>query len=264
MDWGVFEIWLQSAPPVVIGATLLASVLVLVVAGRLAQRIWRSPPGEETDLFLTQSVLGLLALLMSFTFALATDRFETRRILVQQEANAIRSAYLDATMLQEPYRTRVLSTLVSYTENRIALATATGANTVPLLRVNDQLLRQLWRHTSDAFPQIENTDFASAFLSASTEVLNFDATRKSARLARVPTGVFALLFVYLMVTGAVLGFTGKTLFAPGYSALFLTLLALLMVLVLDIDRPMGGGVRESQGPMERLRADMVATRMEGP
>ncbi len=43
-------------------------------------------------------MLGLLALLLGFTFSLALNHFEARRNLVVQEANALGSAWREAHM----------------------------------------------------------------------------------------------------------------------------------------------------------------------
>jgi len=46
------------------------------------------------------SVLGLLAIMLAFTFHLAATRFDARRHAVLEEANAIGTAYLRARLLR--------------------------------------------------------------------------------------------------------------------------------------------------------------------
>jgi uncharacterized membrane protein len=50
------------------------------------------------------AVLGLLALLLAFTFSMAATRFDLRKQLVVQEVNSIGTTYLRAQTLPEPYR----------------------------------------------------------------------------------------------------------------------------------------------------------------
>jgi hypothetical protein len=50
-----------------------------------------------------------------------------------------------------------------------------------------------------------------------------------------------------------IGLTGKL-----SSAVVLALMALFLLLVIDIDRPLQGTIRESQAPMEQLRAALAA------
>jgi len=253
MDWAGFDAWLTSSTLAVIACALVALVLAAFGVGRGLRAVFKPIEKKDDDnSFLISSVLGLLALMLSFTFALATDRFEARRLLVQEEANAIGTMYLRAQLLDEPHRSRISRVLASYADNRVALALAPQGRTGPLLETNDRLLAEFWSASAAAFPSIRGIDFSSTFYDSVNRVIDLDATRKSARLARVPSEVFALLFVYVAASAAVLGFTAIDRRAVSFTGLFLALLLLFLLVIIDIDRPTLGGIRESQGPMERL------------
>ena len=98
------------------------------------------PSGQETTV--VAEVLGLLSLLLAFTFGVALDRHEARRELVNSEAAAIGSTYEIAQMLDEPHRTRMSLLLRAYTDNRIELGER-GAGTAELWRNNDRLLTDI-------------------------------------------------------------------------------------------------------------------------
>src|ERR1700751_476255 len=66
-----------------------------------------------------QSLLGLLALMVSFTFLMALTRFEARREAVLNEANEIGTAALRARLLPEPHRTESLKLLREYAQIRV-------------------------------------------------------------------------------------------------------------------------------------------------
>src|SRR4051794_41935506 len=68
---------------------------------------------------LEQSLLGLLALIVGFTFLMALTRFEARREAVLNEANAIGTTALRARLLPEPHRTESLKLLREYAQIRI-------------------------------------------------------------------------------------------------------------------------------------------------
>ena len=57
-------------------------------------------------------ILGLLALLTGFTFSIAIGRFETRRELVLEHANAVGTAYLRVQLLPEPHLARMSGLIV--------------------------------------------------------------------------------------------------------------------------------------------------------
>ena len=68
---------------------------------------------------LEASILGLLALMISFTFAMALSRFDTRRDAVLNEANAIGTTALRARLLPAPHNTQCLTLLREYVQIRL-------------------------------------------------------------------------------------------------------------------------------------------------
>jgi len=57
------------------------------------------------------AVLGLLAFMLAFTFGMSSQRYDTRRQLLREEANTVNTAYLRAGLLSEPRRTEIRSLL---------------------------------------------------------------------------------------------------------------------------------------------------------
>ena len=64
-------------------------------------------------------LLGLLGLLLAFTFGMAGDRFDDRKGLVVEEANAIGTAWLRTDLVPEPMRTQARDVLRAYTRQRV-------------------------------------------------------------------------------------------------------------------------------------------------
>ena len=258
MHWRGFDAWLGGANLFLIGATLFAAMCVAALIGNLLQRrADKHKPagkGDGQEGYIVTAVLGLLALLMGFTFSLAVDRFDARRHLVLEEANAIGTAYLRTQLLPEPHRSRLTALLVGYTNNRIALARAAPGSALQqqLLRTNDALLTDIWSATSAAFDSIKGMAFANAYLESVNAVIDLDESRKTERQQRVPTEVFGVLFIYLITTAGVLGYVLTGQRGRLAAAFLLALLTLSLVLILDINRPTTGGITESQQPMEDL------------
>jgi hypothetical protein len=255
--------WVEETPLFSLALTVILSVVLAAMAGAFARRRDLGLPGRdresgEQEGYIVSGVLGLLALLMGFTFALAVDRFESRRILVLEEANALDIAYLQTQLLEEPHRARLSALLIAYTDNRLALARAnrTEAGAQALMEKNDLLIVQLWTATASAFQAIKGLEFSTTYVDSISRIVELDASRKAARSAHVPAEVFILLVIYLAVTAAVLGYV---LIGPrGRSAagFMLALMTLSLLLILDIDSPNRGGVRENQRPMTRVQAFM--------
>ena len=104
--------WLVMAPLWVIGLLLLSALTVAVALGyagqsRLQRRAGAGIEPSSGGAHLLSAVLGLLALLLGFSFSMAMDRYETRRQLVIQEANALGTTWLRVQLLDEPDRAAV-------------------------------------------------------------------------------------------------------------------------------------------------------------
>jgi hypothetical protein len=263
---GGFAGWLETAQAWQIGLALLIAMFVASALGEwLNRRVAKKKVKRDDDDgggkegYIVSATLGLLALLMGFTFSLAVDRYEARRMLVLDEANAIGTTYLRTQMLEPVDRVRISKMLVDYTDNRIALAKAPRDQIEPLMVKNDQMLTDLWTATLAAWPSIKGLDFSSSYLETMNNMIDLDAARKAARLARVPSTVFFVLFLYVITSAGVLGFAGANKEGRGATLFLFLLLAISLLLTLDIDRPASGRITESQAPMERLRASLATT-----
>jgi hypothetical protein len=258
--------WSSRIPTFVLAGMLLFAALAVGYAGRwLRLRSDRDRMNNGPDLasdgqegYIVSGVLGLLALMLGFTLAMAVDRFDVRRNLVLDEANAIGTTYLRTQLLVEPHRTRLSRLLVDYTDNRIALATASRADAPIFLTNNDRMLTDLWAATAAAFSSISDMDFSIAYLEAMNKVIDLDAARKASRLAHVPAEVLIILSIYIVVTAGALGYVLTGLRGQLAGAFLITLLTFSLALIIDLERPTVGGIVESQAPIEMLRETLKA------
>lgn len=236
-----------------VGATFLGMRL-----GRYVDTHRIAGTDDDVKGAIVPAVLGLLALLLGFTFALAVDRFETRRELVLQEANAIGTAYLQSQLLPEPHRTQFGALFIRYTDNRIRLA----GNLPPealnrQLALNDGLVNALWAETAASYADIRQYPFAGTFVSSVNAVIDLDSSRKVGRMAHVPGEVFWLLIIYAVMAAAIVGYVVRSRSSFYLACVMNLLLVSSLMLIMDIDRPERGGIRESQFPMLLLRKSMA-------
>lgn len=257
-----FAAWLEVTPLWLIALVLLAAMLAASLVGFALRKHHKRKAGEDGKAkddggFMLSSVLGLLALLIGFTFALAIDRYETRRGLVLEEANAIGTLYLRTQLLEEPYRSHISRLLVEYTDTRVAAAKLPDAKVRPLAARSDAIATELWVTTVALWPTIRGIDFSSAYLDSMNAVIDLNESRKVGRLAKVPYEVYLVLFIYLVATAGLVGYARETR-RERLAGLFLfALLNLSLMLIIDIDRP-DGGINVSQRPMEDLQASLRA------
>jgi len=252
---------LLQSPFWLLGILILGAMIAAALIGWRA-RLWQnsaranSPEddiGERQEGHIVAAVLGLLALLTGFTFALALERYDTRRERVLSEANAIGTTYLRTQLLAEPYRSRISSLLTDYADTRLQLASASRTNEARLLHRNDRSIIELWKATVAAFPTVKPYDFSNSYIEAMNAVIDSDAARKVARKAHVPSEVYLVLLLYQFGTGFVLGYVLVGRNGRISAILLIVLFSTALLLIIDIDRPTTGWIRESQAPMIRLQ-----------
>lgn len=257
--------WLAGLSLLGVALAVLVSMLLAYLAGQLIRR-WeirraqrRENEAEHSqESYLVGGMLGLLALLLAFSFSMALDRYEERRHLVVKEANAIGTAYLRTQLLDEPHRARLSQLLVRYTDNRVLLASASRESLTPLVAENDRLLTNIWSGVVAARDNALARGISTPLLMTFNDVIDLDTERKVARQVRVPAPVLLLLYGFLLLTALVLGYViedrrGRI----GAAALFL-LLSLYVSIIADLSRPASGSILESQEPMLMLQASLKA------
>jgi hypothetical protein len=260
MNWSALEdAWLGGEELRWIGAAFIAAVMGAALLGLVLRvaltRRGIAKEGDSTqESYIVSGVVGLLALLLGFTFSLAVDRFDTRRGLVLAEANAMQTTYLRTQLLGEPHRTRISNLLQDYIDNRIVLAKMRiTPEAAQRLARNNVLITELWAATVAAFPSIKGYDFSSSYLESMNSITELDAARKAARRAHVPFPVFVVLIIYQVSTAALLGYVMTDVRGRFSAAALMTLFTLALLLIIDIDRPTAGSIREDQGPIETVQ-----------
>jgi hypothetical protein len=249
--------WFLNAPLPLVGIVLLALLFAAVELGYQGHgwlKADRSGSRHEGPDYLLSAVLGLLALLLGFTFSLALNRYETRRDLVVQEANAIGTTWLRASLLREPLRNQMLSQLRSYADARITWSAAENGDAAPTAA----LQQRIWAGTGAAMRTDPSAQLSRGLMDAVNQTFDLASSRAAEREAHVPERVLSILLLYALLSVTMLGYIqasgGRAHRIP--TALLLVLLTLAITIILDLDRPRDGAIQVSQKPLEDLRASM--------
>lgn len=205
------------------------------------------PPADESVIL--TAVLGLLALLMAFSFGMALNRHEARRELVVTEANALGTAYLRTSVLDDPGRLRAL--LRQYAEIRLTYGLNGGGVQAAAEQATSQLQPAIWNEAVRRVGPNRQTPLAGFVLAPLNEAFDAAGSRKAALAARLPPSVLVTLALYMIASGAVLGYLicGVRLRHRAASLALFALFALALGVILDLDRPRGGLIRVPQGTM---------------
>jgi hypothetical protein len=248
--------WLDTLSLTGSALAILAALLAGATVGYRGHVWLRKRRGEtaiESHDHLLSAVLGLLALLLGFTFSLALNRYETRRDLVVQEANALGTTWLRAQLLEEPNRTAMQGLLRAYLDDRLVWSEADSAPEA-LARTN-ALQQKLWTVTGQVIRSDPNPQLSRALMDAMNQSFDLASARSAARSAHVPDRVLGVLLLYAVLSAAMLGYTSAAKGKPQRIATVsvLMLLTMALVMILDIDRPRSGAIQVSQQPLEQLK-----------
>ena len=230
----------------------LVTIWIAIEVGyRLGERTgqWAAPMSSTLE----SAVLGLLALMIGFTFAMSLSRFEARRDAILNEANAIGTTALRARLLPEPHRAEVLKLLREYVTIRLDI-TQRSASRPELMAAVDQsnrLQEALWRQTKAIAAKDTNMVPTGLFIQTLNEMIDNQAKRLAVLRNRVPNTVMLALFAVATIAGAFAGYASgldeRRTRMPVY--LMGLLIAAVILLIMDLDRPGAGFIDVSQQPM---------------
>ncbi len=245
--WGLF------------GATVVI-VLLSIEGGYWIGRYRHRRSEEEQEApvgAIVGATLGLLAFILAFTFGLAETRFDAKREIVVEDANAIGTTYLRAGLLPKNRGASIRKLLREYVDARLE-AVQTG-NIEQALRRSDELHRELWKDAEAAGQEHPNWVMAGLFIQSLNEMIDVHSKRILVALQnRLPGALWATLYLITVLTMAGVGYQGGL--TKSKRSLAIVVLALtfsaIMTLVADLDRPQEGFFTVSQQAMVELRKSM--------
>lgn len=204
------------------------------------------------------ATLGLLALLLGFSFALAAGRFNDRVQLIVSEANAIGTAWLRCNLLADGERAELHRLLTAYTEQRIIFYDAKDkALKAATIAQSEELQGRMWALVSGgakAQPQLANV-----LLPPFNELIDLHSARVAAANRHMPFMLLLLLLSCSLVSMASVGYgcglAGKRNIVLTVALTFLISASLWATI--DMDHPRRGLIRAGQQPMLDLQQSLL-------
>lgn len=250
---------------IVIAVTLFISMIIVMEAGYRLGLWHRKKDGgkiNENTSAIQGSMLGILALMLGFTFSLALSRFDDRSEAVVYEANAIGTAWLRVDLLPASAQPAIREQMRQYVTWRV------DAGHLDLTRVDerhdilqqtDRVLDQLWALASEAAAQDPNPVKTGLFVQALNDMIDAYGSRDAALARHVPEMVLLLLYGTFLMTGSVMGFTtGQQGQRTSFVTYIMTgLIVILVFIIIDLDRPRRGLIEINQHSMESLQARIL-------
>jgi hypothetical protein len=240
-------------------AVTIGIVLAAVEAGYWVGR-HRKRSGAEHEAPIGTIVgasLALLAFVLAFTFGMAASRYDTRRDLLQREANAIGTTYLRTSFLPEPARGELRALLREYTEARVSISGPGDLEAA--VRRSEDLHGRMWAVTERVAPG-RDSELTSLFVQSLNETIDLHALRKTLVLwAHIPTTIWLALYIVAILTMGAMGYhaavVGTTRSVAGVAVVLS--FAVVIALIADLDRPREGLLRANQQPLLDLQRSLA-------
>jgi hypothetical protein len=196
---------------------------------------------DDFSLILT-ATLTLLALLIGFSFSMASSRYDQRKNLEEAEANAIGTEYLRADLLPAADRDKVRGLLKQYLDVRMRFYLASLDTVGPVNADGARLQGELW--SAVTAPALRQPDPVVALVVAGmNDVINAQGFTQAAFWNYVPLSALALMAAIAIMCNVLLGYGARTPFPHSRLLLILPLIvALAFMLIIDIDTPHRGFV----------------------
>ena len=240
MDPAIFR-----SPFVVLSLSFLTMWISARIGGfiRKREKIEGEKVFQDRDLIVASS-LTLLALLIGFSFSMASERYSQRKNYEEAEANAIGTEWVRADLLPPADAANIRKLLKLYLDERILFYETRGERDLSEIDSRTaQLQSDLWsavRGPSLADP----TPVAALVVSGMNDVLNSQGYTQAAWWNRIPVGAWALMMAIAICSNLLVGISGHL--ADGGAMRFLVLPIILSVaffLISDIDSPRRGIIK---------------------
>ncbi|QSZ41755.1 hypothetical protein GJV85_06410 [Sulfurimonas aquatica] len=207
------------------------------------------------------SILGLLALLLGFTFSMSMQRYDNRSMALIDEANAIGTAILRVELLPENFRDQANTLFQEYISLRIEI----GQLNLTMMKERksynkkiSNIQNELWSLAVSATHVDPSPVTVGAFVKSLNDVIDSQGKRNALLHMQVPEVVLMLLFVVFISSGGIMGYSaglsGKRIFAP--IVLVSVLITLIVFIIIDLDRPKRGIIQVNQNIMLDLHTSL--------
>lgn len=238
---------------------ILVIVLLSVEFGYRLGKYRRSHHETEKEAPLGTMVgatLGLLAFILAFTFGLAAGRFDNRRQLLLDEANAIGTTYLRAGMLPEKGK-HVRDLLRDYVAAR--LETVQPGKLDEGIRRSEDIQQKVWTEAETVGNKNPNSIVVGLFVQSLNQMIDLHAARMQAGVrSRIPGAIWLGLFAVACLSLATMGYhaglsgTRRSLAIVAVAVTF----SVVIELIADLDRPQQGVLRVSQQALLDVQRSM--------
>ena len=206
------------------------------------------------------AIFGLIALILGFSFSFAAERFEARRALIVNEADAVGTTYLRADFLPAAQQDRFRRILLEYTRTRLeTYASVSNARAEALSIERGKVLQaQLWQIALGEARSDPRNNLYSALTSSINEMIDVSEQQVAALNNHVPIAILGFVLLCTIAGAGLLGVTFGRARSPNVilSVIFCVLFAATVFTIVDLDQAQGGFIGLDLRPLQATLDDM--------
>ena len=233
--------------PLLIFVLSFAALWLTAWVGAWRRKKAREQEAEFRDDFgvILAATLTLLALIIGFSFSMATTRYDQRKNYEEQEANAIGTEYLRADLLSPVDAAKMRSLLRRYLDQRILFYTVHDEEELRQISVRTvQLQTELWAAVKPAAAE-QPTPVVALVIAGVNDVLNAQGYTQAAFWNRIPIAAWGLMMAIAICCNLLFGYGLRSKARAKLLVVLPIVISTAFMLVSDIDTPRHGIVRVS-------------------
>lgn len=248
---------LQKSSSVLVALILFTLLIVCYILGyRLRLRMISHQEKQTVEDLgaINGTLLGLLALLLAFTFGMSNSRYDTRRALIVEEANDIGTVILRADFFPDSTRQVLRAHLKDYVNARIEFYEAgmDMEKAYAAFQRSNKLSTQIWAIATTFARQDPVLTKTSEIIPALNAMFDITTTRRAAGEATIPDSIMYFLFILCLTSAFLLGYDRKNKFDWVVVIGFALMLSITVFTIIDLDRPRSGLI-DMDKPHERIK-----------
>jgi hypothetical protein len=229
---------------------LFAGMLALLEVGRRVGAARAREEGETARAgvgAVEGAVFGLMGLLIAFTFSGAATRFDARRQLIVEEANAIGTAWLRLDLLPSEAQPAMRERFRSYLDSRIE----TYRRLPDFAAAGEEIARsaalqgEIWEHALASAREGGAREATMLLLPALNQMIDITTGRIWVMRFHPPPIIYVMLFAAALIAALLAGFgmAGSRRRSWLHMVGFAALIAVSVHVILDLEYPRRGFIR---------------------
>jgi hypothetical protein len=189
-----------------------------------------------------------MGLLIAFTFSGAASRFDSRRQMIGDEANAIGTAYLRIDLLPQSAQPTLRQDFRDYLDARLDTYRKLRESFGEARKENDRamaLQTKIWSESVAACREVNSPAVTTLVLSSENEMIDITTTRLVAAETHPPIVVFYGLGLLVLATSLLAGYgmAGSKTRSWMHMGVYALIMAATLYVILDMEYPRFGLIR---------------------